>query len=86
MQVLATFTGSSFELAMPRPESDAETEKPNEKSDLEFFDPKNDSIYLIPAEEKPIKLIMDPTPFILETNPDNPFEISVKENSLFEII
>lgn len=86
MQTLVTFSGNSFELVMPRPESDAETEKPNEKSDLEFFDPKNDSIYLIPAEEKPIKLIMDPPPFTLETNPDNPFEIEIKENPLFEII
>ena len=60
---------------MFRPRTDADTEDPNQKYDLEIFDENGDSslkmpfdedhIYIIPtAQEKPMKLVFENDEFI----------------------
>lgn len=69
-------------MAMLRPRTDANTEDPNQKYDLEIFDENGDSrlkmpfdedyVYIIPtAQEKPMKVVFENDEFIQkgEVNP-----------------
>ena len=62
-------------MAMLRPRTDANTEDPNQKYDLEIFDENGDSrlkmpfnedyVYIIPtAQEKPMKIVFENDEFI----------------------
>ena len=73
-------------MAMFRPRTDADTEDPNQKYDLEIFDENGDSslkmpfdedhIYIIPtAQEKPMKLVFENDEFI-QKGEVNPIDIN----------
>lgn len=83
IQAFATFVGTNFTICLPQPDTNEESANPNEKSDLEFFEPKienEEQIYLLPEiEEKPIKVFYEAGPEIkIITDVPNPFELATE--------
>jgi hypothetical protein len=83
IQAFATFVGTNFTICLLQPGTNEEFANPNEKSDLEFFEPKIENekqIYFLPeAKEKPIKVFYETEPEIKTiTDLPNPFEIATE--------
>lgn len=83
IQAFVTFVGTNFTICLPQPDTNEESASPNEKSDLEFFEPKKkleEQIYFLPeVKEKPIKICYEGEPEIkIITDLPNPFEIATE--------